>query len=71
MQAGGGLITGVLDALRETGGIWFGWSGVIAQEHSARPKLTEAHALTYATVDLTREDHDGYYNGIVQRIMPH
>jgi hypothetical protein len=34
-------------------------------------KLTEAHALTYATVDLTREDHDGYYNGIVQRTMPH
>jgi hypothetical protein len=42
-----------------------------AQEHLTRPKLTEAHALTYATVDLTREDHDGYYNGIVQRIMPH
>jgi trehalose 6-phosphate synthase len=62
-QAGGGLVTGVLDALRETGGIWFGWSGEIAQTFSAQPKFTKADALTYATVDLTREDYDGYYNG--------
>jgi trehalose 6-phosphate synthase len=62
-QSGGGLVTGVLEALRETGGIWFGWSGEIAQTDTARPKVTEADALTYATVDLTREDYDGYYNG--------
>jgi trehalose 6-phosphate synthase len=62
-QAGGGLVTGVLDALRDTGGIWFGWSGEIATKSAARPKISKADALTYATVDLTREDYDGYYNG--------
>jgi trehalose 6-phosphate synthase len=62
-QAGGGLVTGVLDALRETGGMWFGWSGETATQSSAQPKVTRADALTYATVDLTREDYDGYYNG--------
>jgi trehalose 6-phosphate synthase len=34
-QAGGGLVTGVLDALREIGGIWFGWSGETAGTGSA------------------------------------
>jgi trehalose 6-phosphate synthase len=62
-QAGGGLVTGVLDAMRETGGIWFGWSGEIAAESSARPKITETNTLTYATVDLATDDYHGYYNG--------
>jgi trehalose 6-phosphate synthase len=62
-QASGGLVTGVLDALREAGGIWFGWSGEIAGKPPAKPRVTEADGLTYATVDLTGEDHDGYYNG--------
>lgn len=26
----GGLAVGVYDALRDTGGVWFGWSGEIA-----------------------------------------
>ncbi|MGH6945264.1 MAG: alpha,alpha-trehalose-phosphate synthase (UDP-forming) [Geminicoccaceae bacterium] len=62
-QSSGGLVTGVLDALREAGGIWFGWSGEIAAKRPAKPRVTEADGLTYATLDLTREDHDGYYNG--------
>ncbi|HEX2338719.1 MAG TPA: trehalose-6-phosphate synthase [Hyphomicrobiaceae bacterium] len=62
-QAGGGLVTGVLDALREIGGIWFGWSGETAGTGSARPKVTEADGVTYATVNFAREDYEGYYNG--------
>jgi trehalose 6-phosphate synthase len=62
-QTSGGLVTGVLDALRENGGIWFGWSGEIAGKKPVEPGITEADGLTYATVDLTREDYDGYYNG--------
>jgi len=62
-QTSGGLVTGVLDALREAGGIWFGWSGEIDRTRPAKPRVTEADGLTYATVDLTREDHGGYYNG--------
>jgi trehalose 6-phosphate synthase len=61
--AGGGLVTGVLDALRQTGGIWFGWSGEIAEKRPAKPRITDSDGLTYATVDLTHEDYDGYYNG--------
>jgi trehalose 6-phosphate synthase len=61
-QTSGGLVTGLLDALREAGGIWYGWSGEIAGKRPAKPRVTEADGLTYATVDLTGEDHDGYYN---------
>ena len=62
-QTSGGLITGVLDALREGGGMWFGWSGELAEKLTVKPRVTEADGLTYATVDLTRKDYDGYYNG--------
>ncbi|MFP3648576.1 alpha,alpha-trehalose-phosphate synthase, partial [Paraburkholderia sp. SIMBA_054] len=33
--AAGGLAIGVLDALKETGGVWFGWSGETVSEPSA------------------------------------
>lgn len=61
-QAGGGLATGIQDALRGTGGIWFGWSGDVG-EQSTDPAVSKADGLTYATVDLAREDHAGYYDG--------
>ena len=28
----GGLAAGVLDALREKGGVWFGWSGTVTED---------------------------------------
>jgi len=63
-QASGGLAVGVMDALRGTGGLWFGWSGKLATNRSGQPQLVEADGLTYATVDLTREDRVGYYDGM-------
>ena len=32
----GGLAAGVLDALKQQGGIWFGWSGEITDDAVAR-----------------------------------
>jgi trehalose 6-phosphate synthase len=60
-QRSGGLVTGLVDALRQAGGLWFGWSGKIGT--SQEPNVFEAEGVTYATVDLTRADHDGYYSG--------
>jgi trehalose 6-phosphate synthase len=62
-QRSGGLATGLIDALSQTGGVWFGWSGKLAETASAEPKIVKAGGVTYATVDLSRADHDGYYNG--------
>jgi trehalose 6-phosphate synthase len=58
----GGLAIGVLDALKETGGVWFGWSGEIVGEAGA-PTLEQSGKVTYATVGLTRRDYDQYYRG--------
>jgi trehalose 6-phosphate synthase len=58
----GGLVTGLVDALHQAGGLWFGWSGKLRETHSA-PNVFEAEGVTYATIDLTRADHDGYYSG--------
>ncbi|KND55186.1 Alpha,alpha-trehalose-phosphate synthase [UDP-forming] [Candidatus Paraburkholderia kirkii] len=58
----GGLAIGVLDALKETGGVWFGWSGEIVGE-SAAPIVEKDGKVTYATVGLTRRDYDQYYRG--------
>ncbi len=60
--AAGGLAIGVLDALKETGGLWFGWSGEIVS-HGGAPSINKQGTVTYATVGLTRRDYDQYYRG--------
>ncbi|SEJ94922.1 trehalose 6-phosphate synthase [Paraburkholderia tropica] len=60
--AAGGLAVGVLDALKETGGVWFGWSGETVAEPAA-PVIEQQGSVTYATVGLTRRDYDQYYKG--------
>lgn len=60
----GGLAAGVLDALKEKGGIWFGWSGEIT-ENAAFPAHVERTVgqITLYTVDLSRRDYDEFYRG--------
>jgi trehalose 6-phosphate synthase len=61
-QRSGGLVTGLVDALHQAGGLWFGWSGKLG-EMTPEPNVFETEGVTYATVDLTRAEHDGYYSG--------
>ena len=69
----GGLAVAMLGALRETGGIWFGWSGSIATgvAGDASPPLKEERLgpVDYLTMDLTRRDHDEYYAGFANRTL--
>ncbi|MEJ0004561.1 MAG: alpha,alpha-trehalose-phosphate synthase (UDP-forming) [Pararobbsia sp.] len=62
-MAAGGLAVGVYDALKETGGMWFGWSGEIAGAAAPELKIEERGPVTFATVPLTRRDYDQYYRG--------
>lgn len=59
----GGLAVAVLAALKETGGIWFGWSGETRKERQKTPDETQEGNLTFATVDLSERDVREYYNG--------
>ena len=55
--AAGGLAVAVNAALKERGGIWFGWSGRIAEEPSDHPEVTRHGRVTYAVVDLKADDY--------------
>jgi trehalose 6-phosphate synthase len=59
----GGLAVGLLAALREAKGLWFGWSGEITEDPSDQPQLATSGGIAYATVDLSPQDYAEYYNG--------
>jgi len=63
----GGLAAGVLDALKQKGGLWFGWSGEITpdSEGTPAPAVLERAVgpITLFTIDLSRKDYDEYYRG--------
>jgi trehalose 6-phosphate synthase len=62
-KATGGLTVGILGALRERGGVWFGWDGKLTNHHASDPKLVERDRITYATINLNRKEYEHYYNG--------
>jgi trehalose 6-phosphate synthase len=60
----GGLAAGVLDALKQNGGIWFGWSGEITDDPaSAASSERTVGPITLFTIDLVRRDYDQFYRG--------
>ena len=65
----GGLAVAVLAALRERGGIWFGWSGKVDSGETGQPDLFETGKLISATIDLSQRDYDEYYNGFANRVL--
>lgn len=65
----GGLAVALQDALRQHGGIWFGWSGKVVPETTSEVATVTAGPVTYATVDLSRKDHAEYYNGFANQAL--
>ena len=56
----GGLAVALEALMEQRGGVWFGWSGRISD--SAATRTVDAGGVRYATVDLTADEHDRYYN---------
>lgn len=67
-HAAGGLSVGVANCLEERGGIWFGWSGKISHTASS-PHINIHNNVTYATLDLSEQDHQDYYNGFANSTL--
>jgi len=65
----GGLATGLLAALRERGGLWFGWSGRSVAGDSGALHEAQDGAIRYLTMDLSKSDLDNYYNGFANRAL--
>lgn len=67
--AQGGLAVALTAALREHGGIWFGWSGNETSEFTGHISLERVDGVTTATVDLEEQDIEEYYNGYANRTL--
>ncbi|MBO6944233.1 trehalose-6-phosphate synthase [Altererythrobacter sp.] len=61
--AQGGLAGALNSALKDYGGIWFGWSGEESEDRTGNINLQRNNGVTTATIDLSTRDVDEYYNG--------
>ncbi len=69
-QQAGGLAVALDGMMEKRGGLWFGWSGAIAEGGRAALAAVETEAgVDYATIDLTREEHDRYYNNFSNGVL--
>ncbi len=67
--AAGGLAVGVLGALREAGGVWFGWSGELTASEASDPETVTRGNIDYSTISLNEADFERYYNGYSNRVL--
>jgi trehalose 6-phosphate synthase len=65
----GGLAVALASALRESGGIWFGWSGEQTEEFTGQITFRRASGVATATIDLEAQDVEEYYNGFANRTL--
>ena len=60
----GGLVVAVGEALRQRGGIWFGWNGdVVDDDEPGEPVTTKHGRVTTVTVPFSRSEFENHYHG--------
>lgn len=66
----GGLAVAIGDALREKGGLWFGWDGeVVESGRRVPPAITTDGPVTTITLPLTEKDYQEYYSGFSNKVL--
>lgn len=65
----GGLAVGILAALRDHGGVWFGWNGELTERTAGKPQIVTKGNIDYATISLNDKDYEQYYNGYSNRVL--
>jgi trehalose 6-phosphate synthase len=68
-QRAGGLEVAVNAAFKHRPGIWFGWSGKVTTHTRIATQKIVHNEITYITLDLSKEDHQEYYNGFANRVL--
>ena len=56
----GGLAVALSGLMAQRGGLWFGWSGTVTNDHQVKSNVEGG--VQYATIDLSETEHDRYYN---------
>jgi trehalose 6-phosphate synthase len=67
--AAGGLALGIASALRTHGGLWFGWNGEVSEAQSETVSIQHEGNYDIATIPLSHENHEEYYNGFANRTL--
>ncbi|MCF8709718.1 alpha,alpha-trehalose-phosphate synthase (UDP-forming) [Rhizorhapis sp. SPR117] len=67
--AQGGLAVALSSALRESRGIWVGWSGESTDRFTGQIAFADDEGVKTATIDLEEQDIDEYYNGYANRTL--
>ena len=66
----GGLAVALGDALRQSGGLWFGWDGNVVEDGAdLKTTLKKKGRVTAATVPMTRRDYEEYYVGFSNQVL--
>lgn len=66
----GGLAVAIVDALRDTGGIWLGWNGEIVPDGNALGFRVEHHdGISVATGPLSVTEYERYYLGYANKVL--
>lgn len=65
----GGLAVALRDALSESGGVWFGWSGSLAPARKGLPSKVHEEGIAFTTLPLTKADFDDYYSGYANSVL--
>lgn len=68
--AAGGLAVALAEALNNTGGLWFGWSGkIVDAAEDDDVHFLQAGPVRLATVHLSQADHDDFYLGYSNGVL--
>lgn len=66
----GGLSVALADALRDRGGIWFGWDGKVVNAGTRVPPNVQTYDnVTTITLPLTRKDYNQFYIGFANSVL--
>jgi len=66
----GGLTVAIRAVMKDSPGLWFGWSGnIAAKRRDIATRTIEQGKLTYVVTDLIDEDFQEYYNGFANRVL--
>lgn len=64
----GGLAVGILAALENSGGLWFGWNGKIQGTPDA-VEVEQKGNIEYATMSLRKNEYNHYYKGFANSVL--
>lgn len=65
----GGLAVALSAALRESNGVWFGWSGEETDSFTGHINFQRSQGVATATIDLETQDIEEYYSGYANRTL--